>query len=107
MPPDQSEVTKGDPVTITLPDGSVTPGVIWSVGRVAIRARQSSAKITVQVRLRHPGAAGHLDQAPVTVNITTSRVRDVLAVPVAALVARPGGYAVEVVGPGGGIAWYG
>ena len=92
----QSEVTKDDPVTITLPDGSVTPGVIWSVGRVAT-GHGSSAKISVQVRLRHPGAAGHLDQAPVTVNITTSRVRDVLAVPVAALVARPGGYAVEVV----------
>lgn len=98
---DQSEVTKGDPVTITLPDGSVTPGVTWSVGRVAT-GHGSSAKISVQVRLRHPGAAGHLDQAPVTVNITTSRVRDVLAVPVAALVARPGGYAVEAVGPGGG-----
>jgi multidrug efflux pump subunit AcrA (membrane-fusion protein) len=97
----QSEVTKGDPVTITLPDGSVTPGVIWSVGRVAT-GHGSSAKISVQVRLRHPGAAGHLDQAPVTVNITTRRVRDVLAVPVAALVARPGGYAVEVVGPGAG-----
>ncbi len=98
---DQSEVTKGDPVTITLPDGSVTPGVIWSVGRVAT-GHGSSAKISVQVRLRRPGTAGHLDQAPVTVNITTSRVRDVLAVPVAALVARPGRYAVEVVGPGGG-----
>ena len=85
-------------MTITLPDGSVTPGVIWSVGRVAT-GHGSSAKISVQVRLRHPGAAGHLDQAPVTVNITTSRVRDVLAVPVAALVARPGGYAVEVARP--------
>ena len=98
---DQSEVAKGDPVTITLPDGSMTPGVIWSVGRVAT-GHGSSAEISVQVRLRRPGAAGHLDQAPVTVNITTSRVRDVLAAPVTALVARPGGYAVEVVGPGGG-----
>jgi hypothetical protein len=98
---DQSEVTKGDPVTITLPDGSVTPGVISSVGKVA-SGSGSSAKITVLVRLRHPGAAGHLDQAPVTVNITTSRVKNALVVPVAALVARPGGYAVEVVGPGGG-----
>ena len=93
---DQSEVTKGDPVTVTLPDGSVTPGVIWSVGKVA-SGHGGSAKITVLVRLDHPGAAGHLDQAPVTVNITTSRVRDALAVPAAALVARPGGYAVEVV----------
>jgi hypothetical protein len=98
---DQSEVTKGDKVTITLPDGSTTPGVISSVGKVAT-GHGSSAKITVHVRLDHPGAAGHLDQAPVTVNITTSQVKNVLAVPVAALVARPGGYAVEVVGPGGG-----
>ena len=97
---DQSEVTKGDPVTVVLPDGRATPGAISSVGTVA-SGHGSSAKITVLVRLRHPGAAGSLDQAPVTVTITTSRVRDVLAVPVAALVARPGGYAVEVVGPGG------
>jgi hypothetical protein len=98
---DQSEVKKGDSVTVTLPDGRATPGVIFSIGKVA-SGHGASAKITVLVRLRHPGAAGHLDQAPVTVNITTSRVRNVLAVPVAALVARPGGYAVEVVGPGGG-----
>ena len=99
---DQSEVTKGDPVTITLPDGSVTPGVISSVGRWRTGSGSARRRSPCMVRLRHPGAAGHLDQAPVTVNITTSRVHDVLVVPVAALVARPGGYAVEVVGPGGG-----
>ena len=95
---DQSEVERGDPVSVTLPDGSVTAGVISSVGTVA-SGHGSSAAITVLVRLDHPGAAGHLDQAPVTVNITTSRVRGVLAVPVAALLARSeagGGYAVEV-----------
>jgi hypothetical protein len=96
---DQSEVAKGDPVSVTLLDGSSTPGVISSVGTVAT-GHGGSANITVLVRLDHPGAAGHLDQAPVTVNITTSRVRGVLAVPVAALVARPGGYAVEVVSGG-------
>jgi hypothetical protein len=92
----QSEVRKGDVVSVTLPDGSVTPGVISSVGKVATGHR-SGATIAVVVRLDHPGAAGHLDQAPVTVNITTSRVGGVLAVPVTALVAQPGGYAVEVV----------
>jgi hypothetical protein len=95
---DQSQVAKGDPVTVVLPDGRATPAVISSVGKVA-SGHASSATIKVLVRMRHPGAAGHLDEAPVTVTITTSRVRNVLAVPVAALVARPGGYAVEVVGP--------
>jgi hypothetical protein len=102
---DQSEVTKGDPVTITLPDGSVTPGVIWSVGRVAT-GHGSAAKISVQVRLRHPGAAGHLDQAPVTVNITTATARGTLVVPVTALVAQStGGYVVEVAGRGNARRW--
>jgi multidrug efflux pump subunit AcrA (membrane-fusion protein) len=60
----------------------------------------------VQVRLTHPGAAGSLDLAPVTVNITTATARDALAVPVGALVAQsPGGYAVEVAGPGNTRRW--
>ena len=70
--------------------------MISSVGKVAT-GQGSSAKITVQVRLRHPRAAGHLDQAPVTVNITTSRVHDALAVPVAALRGPAG----RVCGRGG------
>ena len=74
--------------------------MISSVGRVA-HGSGSPATITVAVRLRHPEAAGHLDQAPVTVNIATSQVRNVLTVPVAALLARPGGYAVEVVSAAG------
>jgi hypothetical protein len=94
---EQSEVKAGDKVSITLPDGSTTPGVISSVGKVA-SGSGSSAKITVDVRLRHPKAAGRLDQAPVTVAITTASVSGVLVVPVDALLARPGGgYAVEVV----------
>jgi hypothetical protein len=98
---DQFEVNRGDPVTITLPDRSLTAGVISAVGKTAT-GHGSSATITVRVRLDHPGAAGRLDQAPVAVNITTSQARNALAVPVYALVARPGGYAVEVVSPDGG-----
>jgi len=49
------------------------------------------------VRLVNPDAAGHLDQAPVTVNIVSAQAHDVLAVPISALVALAGGgYAVEV-----------
>jgi hypothetical protein len=97
----QGEVKAGDKVSIALPDGSATPGVIASVSKVAT-GTGSSAKITVEVRLRHPKAAGRLDQAPVTVTITTGRVSGVLVVPVNALLAQPsGGYAVEVVSAGG------
>jgi hypothetical protein len=99
----QGEVQAGDAVTVTLPDGSTTPGVVSAVGAVATSTpgpagSGSTATIPVTVRLTHPGAADGLDQAPVTVYITTATARDVLAVPVSALLARPGGYAVEVIG---------
>jgi hypothetical protein len=96
----QSQVKAGDAVTVTLPDGSSTPGVISSVGTVA-SGSGSSATIPVYVRLTHPQAAGALDQAPVTVELTTASVSGVLVVPVGALLAQSsGGYAVEVVGAG-------
>jgi hypothetical protein len=106
----QGEVRAGDAVSVTLPDGTRTPGVVSWVGTVAATtpAAQASQQgqspattIPVQVRLTDPRAAGTLDQAPVTVNITTATAHDVLAVPVSALLARsPGGYDVEVAGPG-------
>jgi hypothetical protein len=96
----ESEVKVGDSVSVTLPDGSTTPGVITSVGTVA-SGSSSSATVPVSVKLTNPSAAGSLDQAPVTVYITTSSVSNVLVVQVGALLAQPsGGYAVEVVGAG-------
>ncbi|MGH3126001.1 MAG: peptidoglycan-binding protein, partial [Streptosporangiaceae bacterium] len=107
---DQSEVRAGDKVSITLPDGTVTPGAVSGVGTVATTSGSGGGPATtipVQVRLTHPRAAGSLDQAPVTVNITTGRSPGpVLAVPVTALLAQtPGQYAVEVVGPRGARRW--
>jgi multidrug efflux pump subunit AcrA (membrane-fusion protein) len=96
----ESEVAAGDPVTVTLPDNASTPGRISSVGTVA-SGPASNATIQVTVTLTHPSVAGTLDQAPVTVYITTASVSNALAVPVAALVAQSsGGYAVEVIGAG-------
>jgi peptidoglycan hydrolase-like protein with peptidoglycan-binding domain len=103
----ESEVKAGDSVSVTLPDGSATPGVITSVGAVA-SGSASSPTIPVSVKLTNPSAAGSLDQAPVTVYITTARVSNVLVVDVGALLAQPakgdgevgGGYAVEVVAAG-------
>jgi peptidoglycan hydrolase-like protein with peptidoglycan-binding domain len=94
----ESEVAAGDAVSVTLPDGSTTSGVIASVGTVA-SGSSSSATIPVYVKLTDPGAAGSLEQAPVTVNVTTASASNVLVVEVGALLAQPsGGYAVEVVG---------
>ena len=97
----QSEVRPGDAVSITLPDGSGTPGTVSSVGTVA-SGSGSGATIPVTVALQNPSAAGALDQAPVTVNITTATVPGALVVPVGALLAQSsGGYAVEVAAAGG------
>jgi hypothetical protein len=115
----QAEVPIGGKVSITLPDGSVTPGVISSVSTVSSSSSSSSASgngngstaptITVVVSLTDKKAAGNLNQAPVQVTITTGSVSNVLVVPVDALLAQPvngagqagDGYAVEVTGPGG------
>jgi hypothetical protein len=103
-----SEVKAGDGVTITLPDGTTTPGRVTSVGTVATAPSNNSGQsdsgptVPVHIRLTHPGAAGRLDQALVEVAITDRTVHNVLAVPVYALVALAGGgYAVEVVGSDG------
>jgi hypothetical protein len=101
----ESQVRAGDAVSVTLPDGTTTPGVVSSVGTVATTSASGSGGTTttipVQVKLNDPGAAGSLDQAPVTVYVTTATARDVLAVPVSARMARsPGAYFVEVAGPG-------
>jgi hypothetical protein len=120
----QSEVAVGNKVSIALPDGSVTPGVISRISTVASSSSSgnsgngngnangngngngngsgSGATITVLVSLTDPKAAGTLDQAPVEVTITTGSVSNALIVPVDALLAQTGGrYAVEVTGPGG------
>ena len=108
---DQPQVKAGDPVSITLPDGTTTPGAVSEVGTVATSTSGQqgpgpAATIPVQVTLTDPGAAGTLDQAPVTVNITTATAQNVLVVPVGALLAQSsGGYVVELAGPGNTRRW--
>jgi hypothetical protein len=105
----QSQVQAGNQVTVTLPDGAATPGVVSLVGAVATTSQSGGNAVTtipVQVTLTNPGAAGTLDQAPVTVSITTASASNVLAVPVTALVAQSsGGYEVEVAAPGNTRRW--
>jgi peptidoglycan hydrolase-like protein with peptidoglycan-binding domain len=110
---EQSSVKVGDPVTISLPGQESTPGVVTSVGTVATSpagkggeggnggpegGEEGGPTIEVDVALRDPSASRHLDEAPVTVSITTSSVPSALAVPVDALLALAGGgYAVEIL----------
>ncbi|HEX4403081.1 MAG TPA: hypothetical protein VHZ98_17320 [Galbitalea sp.] len=103
---EQTEVAVGDNVMISLPNNQSTPGVISSVGTVAIApasgSSDSSPTITILVTPTDAAATGTWDQAPVNVTITTASVRNVLAVPVDALLAQTGGaYAVEIAGASG------
>lgn len=118
LPADSDLAHVRDKVTVELPGGRTTPGVITRVGTTATGNSGSSdsggdddgdsnsnsgddATITVTVRLSRPKATGGLDQAPVTVDFTRQRAKNVLAVPVAALVTlSTGGYAVDVTGGG-------
>jgi hypothetical protein len=105
----QSDIKVGDPVTITLPNNSTTPGRVSYVGTVATVPSSGSGgsgdgsgtpTIEVDVTPTDPAATGRLDQAPVNVSITTGSVHGALVVPVNALLALAGGgYAVEEVGP--------
>jgi hypothetical protein len=93
-------VRAGDAVTVTLPDGvATTPGIVTSVSPVASPAAGGGQPtVSMTIRLVRAVAAGHLDQAPVTVSVVSAQARGVLAVPVSALVALAGGgYAVEVL----------
>jgi hypothetical protein len=106
---EQASVKVGDQVSITLPNQQTTPGVISSVGTVAKSpaskgggggepGEEGGPTIEVDVTPSEPQAIGHLDEAPVSVSITTSSVPNALAVPVDALLALAGGgYALEVV----------
>jgi peptidoglycan hydrolase-like protein with peptidoglycan-binding domain len=110
---EQSSVKVGDQVSIALPNEQTTPGAISSVGTVAKvpankegggggggpeNNEEGGPTIEVNVKPSEPQAIGHLDEAPVTVSITTASIPDALAVPVDALLALAGGgYALEVV----------
>jgi peptidoglycan hydrolase-like protein with peptidoglycan-binding domain len=112
----QQLVRRGDRVEVVLPDGKTTGGRVATVSRVAAQPSTGNgqdggqdqgqsgnsgggqATIPVTIGLADPRAAANLDQAPVQVAITTQAHKGVLAVPISALLAQPGGgYAVQLV----------
>jgi peptidoglycan hydrolase-like protein with peptidoglycan-binding domain len=104
---DQKLAVEGAKVSVELPDGASVTGRISSVGTVAKAPAQKdggASEPTVDVEIELTGAkrTGRLDQAPVTVTLESARRKNVLTVPVEALLARrEGGFGVEVVEPGG------
>jgi peptidoglycan hydrolase-like protein with peptidoglycan-binding domain len=111
LPVTEQELAKdGAKVTVELPGGRSATGHITSVGTVASAGQSSSdgasqpgqdtetATVPVHIRLDRSSSAGRLDGAPVLVGFTSRTRRDVLAVPVRALLASAdGSYTVEVV----------
>ena len=104
----QQELARvGAAVRVELPSGRVVGGRILSVGKVAevattAQGEPSTPTVPVVVRLARPADRDGLDGAPVVVSLERERARNVLTVPVEAILAlRGGGEAVELVSPAG------
>ncbi|HET8979621.1 MAG TPA: hypothetical protein VFN87_15775 [Solirubrobacteraceae bacterium] len=111
----QSEAHVGEHVTVQLPDGSTIGGKVTAVSAVAQTSSAnngnngnggsgggpgasggSSSTIPVTVTLEGHHRSAGLDQAAVSVNFVQQRARNVLSVPVTALLATSGGgYSVQ------------
>jgi multidrug efflux system membrane fusion protein len=93
---------KGVGVQIQLPDGNTVAGRVDRIYTVIEQATdpgsQPETRIEAIASLRDPTAAAGIEAAVVTVVFSAAERKDVLTVPVAALVAlAEGGYGVEVV----------
>ncbi len=98
-PLDRNLISQGATVKVDLPTGQTAAGTIESVGTTLEMNADNKQVFKVKVVLTDPKIAASLDLAPVTVHYTTVTAKKVLAVPVSAVVAVPGGgYAVDVVG---------
>jgi peptidoglycan hydrolase-like protein with peptidoglycan-binding domain len=116
LDPSQAEGVKvGDRASITLPSNRTTPGAVRRIGTLVVDDGSDSgsdsdsasgssggsgattATVPVFIKLKQIRDVRGIQQAPVQVSIITGRVTDALSVPVTALLARPGGYAVETV----------
>ncbi|ASU85908.1 peptidoglycan-binding protein [Nocardiopsis gilva YIM 90087] len=110
---DRELVSKGDQVDVELPGGGKATGTVTSVGSVAKEEQSDDGNpdggggdtvIDVVIKLDDVPKGQFFDQAPVKVALVSDSVEDVLAVPVGALTALPGGgYGVSVVDKNGGV----
>lgn len=101
---DQRLARKGAAVRLTMPGGAEVDGKIIKTETVIDPGsngggeEEPETKIEVTVSVDKPAALAGYDQASVAVEFTAAERKDVLTVPVAALLAlAEGGYGVEVV----------
>ncbi|MBF8192888.1 peptidoglycan-binding protein [Nonomuraea sp. K274] len=99
---DQRMAKKGSKVEVTLPDGKSVDGKVTEVATVIqpgeSQNEEPETRLEALVSIGNAKAAKGLDKAAVDVTFTASQRKDVLTVPVAALVAlQEGGYGLEVV----------
>nr|WP_277819965.1 peptidoglycan-binding protein [Actinomadura sp. RB99] len=90
----------GEKVRVELPGGRTVDGTVAKVGSVAeTTGSGQDQKTTVGVDVSLGGeGTGRLDEAPVGVELESERRKDVLSVPVEALLAlKEGGFGLEVV----------
>jgi len=119
--PDLPSVTTGEAVSIVLPSGAATPGVITAIGppppaggsgtngsgssgsgTSGTSGGSSGTSAELTITPDRPAATGTGQDVTVQVSLVTQSVRGVLAVPVTALLALAGGgYGVELAGPNG------
>jgi hypothetical protein len=106
LTPNDPTVPVGQQVSIQLPSGATTPGLVTAVGPPPASGSASSsgsssgsnASTVLTVTPADPAATGAANGEGVQVALTIQSVRNVLAVPIAALVALAGGgYGLEVV----------
>lgn len=102
---DENLVGNGTTASVKLPDGTTVKGTVSQVGTVASTRTTgtgvqagTTTTIPVTVQIGDQKALGTLDSAPVDVDLVSATAKNVLAVPVNALVAlAEGGYGVQVV----------
>ena len=93
----------GAKVTVSLPNGKDTKGTVTSVGaKVSPGTDGGKPTVPVTIRIDDRKTVGGLRDTPVEVNYVSQVRKNVLAVPVAALLALPeGGYGLQINGSGG------
>jgi hypothetical protein len=90
---------KGSQVSVALPSGKVVLGQVMAIRPVPNQAEQGQPQgLEADVSLVDPESVSGIDDGPVTVRLIAGERRDVLVVPVGALLAlAEGGFGLEII----------